>query len=189
VQRPGPPLWRSAISPASFRECGEAGLPLLTTRLPLEAVPARWKLYAEGLEAGGHPPDMRARLLADAAVWRNVYVADSDAEAEDRLYEQLVAARAHIMHLRATLNPPDFEIDPAMLNPMSDPSVPDGEAVAQAMETGSIFGSPARVREQVAALRQAGVGHLLCQIAFGAMEREEALANMRAFSGAVIRRP
>ena len=114
---------------------------------------------------------MQASLLADAAVWRNVYVADSDAEAEDRLHAHLVAARAHIMHLRATLNPPDFEIDPAMLNAMSDPSVPDGEAVAQAMETGSIWGSPARVREQVAALADAGVGHLLCQVAFGAMER------------------
>ena len=56
------------------------------------------------------------------------------------------------------------------------------------METGSVFGSPARVREQVAALAQAGVGHLLCQTAFGAMEREEALANMRAFSEAAIRR-
>ncbi len=189
VQQPGPPLWRSAISPASFRECGEAGLPLLTTRLPLEGIPARWKLYGEGLEAGGHAPAKRARLLGDAAVWRNVYVAGSDAEAEDRLYEHLVATRAHIMHLRAALNPPDFEIDPAMLNAMSDPSVSDGEAVAQAMDTGSIWGSPARVREQVAALGDAGVGHLLCQTAFGAMEREEALANMRAFSEAVISRP
>ena len=164
----------------------------LTTRLPLEAIPARWKLYAEGLEAGGHAPDKRARLLGDAAVWRNVYVADSDAEAEDRLYAHLVAARAHIMHLRTTLNPPDFEIDPGMLNPMSDPSVPDGEAVAQAMETGSVFGSPARVREQVAALRDAGVGHLLCQTAFGAMEREEALPPTCAPSprrSLLIRRP
>ena len=57
------------------------------------------------------------------------------------------------------------------------------------METGSVWGSPARVREQVAALAEAGVGHLLCQTAFGAMEREEALANMRRFSGAVIERP
>ena len=87
---------------------------MLTTRLPLEAIPARWKLYAEGLEAGGHAPAERARLLGDAAVWRNVYVADSDAEAEDRLYAHLVATRAHIMHLRAALNPPDFELDPAM---------------------------------------------------------------------------
>jgi hypothetical protein len=45
------------------------------------------------------------------------------------------------------------------------------------------------VRAQVAALRDAGVGHLLCQLAFGAMEREEALANMRRFSEAVIERP
>ncbi len=189
VQRPGPPLWRSVISPASFRECGEAGAPILTARLPLDRIAGRWALYAEGLEAGGHDAAERARLMGEAALWRNVYVGRSDAEAEDRLAAHLTGARAHIAHLRRTLNPPDFCIDPAMLNSWSDPSVADDAAVAEAMEHGSIWGGPARVREQVAALAEAGVGHLLCQTAFGAMARDEALAVIRRFSEAVIQRP
>jgi alkanesulfonate monooxygenase SsuD/methylene tetrahydromethanopterin reductase-like flavin-dependent oxidoreductase (luciferase family) len=36
VQQPGPPLWRSVISPGSFRECGRLGMPILTARLPVE---------------------------------------------------------------------------------------------------------------------------------------------------------
>src|SRR5215470_3639903 len=30
VQQPGPPIWRSVISPASFMECGRLGVPILT---------------------------------------------------------------------------------------------------------------------------------------------------------------
>lgn len=36
VQQPGPPLWRSVISPGSFKECGRLGVPILTARLPVE---------------------------------------------------------------------------------------------------------------------------------------------------------
>ena len=34
-QRPGPPLWRSVISPDSFTTCGRLGLPILRSRGPL----------------------------------------------------------------------------------------------------------------------------------------------------------
>ena len=37
VQQPGPPLWRSVISPGSFTECGKLGVPILTARLPVAA--------------------------------------------------------------------------------------------------------------------------------------------------------
>jgi len=38
------------------------------------------------------------------------------------------------------------------------------------LATGTLFGSPARVREQVAELRDVGVRHLLCQTGFGEMK-------------------
>ena len=37
VQRPHPPIWHSVASAASFRLCGEKGVPILTARLPLGA--------------------------------------------------------------------------------------------------------------------------------------------------------
>src|SRR5690606_30256084 len=85
VQLPGPPLWRSVISPNSFTECGRLGIPILTARLPVPRIRERWALYEAGLEAGGHDAATRAGLLAQAALWRNVYVAESDAQAEDEL--------------------------------------------------------------------------------------------------------
>ena len=156
VQQPGPPIWRSVISPTSFMECGRLGIPILTARLPVERIKERWALYKAGLAEGGHDEPTRERLLAQAALWRNVYVAESDAQAEDELSTLLLRTRAHMMHVRGEYNPTDFRVDPVMLNPWTDPAVGDAEALAFVLATGSVFGSAARVREQVAALRELG---------------------------------
>jgi alkanesulfonate monooxygenase SsuD/methylene tetrahydromethanopterin reductase-like flavin-dependent oxidoreductase (luciferase family) len=186
VQRPRPPLWRSVISPSSFGECGRLGIPILTARLPVARIRERWALYEAGLEAGGHDEATRARLLAQSALWRNVYVGESDAQAEDELSTLLLHTRRHMMHVRAEHNPPDFEIAAAMLNPWTDPAIGDGDALAFVLATGSLFGSPARVREQVAELRDVGVRHLLCQTGFGDMSHEANIASMRRFGEEVM---
>ena len=186
VQIPGPPLWRSVISPGSFTDCGRRGVPILTSRLPVSRIKDRWKLYEDGLIAGGHDDATRTRLLAQSALWRNVYVGESDAQAEDELSSLLLHTRSHMMHVREAYNPADFRIDPVMLNPWTDPKVGDSEALPFVLETGSLFGSPKRVREQVAELRDVGVRHLLCQTGFGDMSHEQNLASMRRFGEQVM---
>src|SRR6516225_9971310 len=98
----------------------------------------------------GHDAATKARLLAQSALWRNVYVAESNAQAEDELSALLLQTRAHMMHVRAAYNPADFTIDPTMLNPWADPVVGADEAFKYTATTGSLFGSPPRVRDQVA---------------------------------------
>jgi alkanesulfonate monooxygenase SsuD/methylene tetrahydromethanopterin reductase-like flavin-dependent oxidoreductase (luciferase family) len=186
LQQPGPPIWRSVISPTSFRECGRLGIPILTARLPIERIKERWTLYEAGISEGGHDEMTREKLLAQAALWRNVYVAESDAQAEDELSVLLLRTRAHMMHVRGEYNPTDFHIDPVMLNPWTDPAIGDDEALAFVLATGSVFGSAARVREQVAALRDAGVRHLLCQTGFGDMSHAQNLLSMRRFGEQVM---
>jgi alkanesulfonate monooxygenase SsuD/methylene tetrahydromethanopterin reductase-like flavin-dependent oxidoreductase (luciferase family) len=186
IQQPGPPIWRSVISAASFTECGRRGIPILTARLPVERVKERWALYEAGIADGGHDQTVRERLLGQAALWRNVYVAESDAQAEDELATLLLRTRAHMMHVRHDYNPADFHVDPAMLNPWTDPAVGDAEALAFVLASGSLFGSPTRVREQVAALREVGVQHLLCQTGFGDMSHEQNLLSMRRFGEQVL---
>ena len=186
VQQPGPPLWRSVISPGSFEECGRLGIPILTARLPVARIKERWAIYAKGLAAGGHSEAKQADMLARSALWRNVYVAESDAQAEDELSALLTETRHHMMHVRDAFNPPDFSPDPATLNPWTDPKVGDEVAVPYVLETGSLYGSPARVREQVAELRDVGVRHLLCQTGFGAMSHDRNIASMRRFGEQVM---
>ena len=186
VQQPGPPLWRSVISPGSFKECGRLGVPILTARLPVERIKERWATYEAGITEGGHDERTRARLLAQSALWRNVYVAESDAQAEDELAGLLTETRAHMMHVREAYNPADFEPEPATLNAWTDPKVPDSVAIPFALQTGSLYGSAKRVREQVAELRDVGVRHLLCQTGFGAMDHAQNLASMHRFGEQVM---
>jgi alkanesulfonate monooxygenase SsuD/methylene tetrahydromethanopterin reductase-like flavin-dependent oxidoreductase (luciferase family) len=186
VQQPGPPIWRSVVSPASFTECGRLGLPILTSRLPVERIKERWALYEAGLLEGGHNERLRKQRMAQAALWRNVYVAESDAQAEDELSALLLSSRSHMMHVRNVYNAADFHVDPAMMNPWTNPAVNESDALAFVLETGSIFGSPARVRDQVGALRDAGVQHLLCQTGFGDMSQEQNLLSMRRFGEQVM---
>jgi alkanesulfonate monooxygenase SsuD/methylene tetrahydromethanopterin reductase-like flavin-dependent oxidoreductase (luciferase family) len=186
VQQPGPPLWRSVISPGSFKDCGRLGVPILTARLPVARLKERWATYAQGIAEGGHDELTRERLLAQSALWRNVYVAESDAQAEDELANLLAETRAHMMHVREAYNPPDFEPDPAVLNAWTDPKVPDSEAIPFALRTGSLYGSVKRVREQVEELRDAGIRHLLCQTGFGAMDHGQNVTSMRRFGEQVM---
>ena len=96
------------------------------------------------MPAGMTPRPRRACLLAQSALWRNVYVAESNAQAEDELAALLLRTRAYMMHVRAAYNPADFTINRAMLNPWADPAVGDDDAVKYVLATGR---SMARRRE------------------------------------------
>ncbi|MCI0546073.1 MAG: LLM class flavin-dependent oxidoreductase [Candidatus Rokubacteria bacterium] len=185
-QRPHPPIWRSVVTPGSFADAGRAGGPIVTARIPLERIPERLACYAEGLAASGRAEPERARLLRDAAVWRHVHVAESQAEAEDDLAAALLHTRAHMLEARAAHNPDDFRVDPAVVTPFNDPRVSGEEAVRWSLATGALCGTPRRVAEQLAELGEAGVHHLLCQMSFGYLPHEKIMASMRRFGEQVI---
>ncbi len=180
-QRPHPPIWRSVVTPASFAECGRLGVPILTSRIPLGVIPERLRLCEDGLAAGGHPAPIRERLRRDVAVWRHVYVAPSQAQAEDELAATLAHTRRHMLEARTAHNPADYRVDPAVVNPFNDPRVSEDEAVRFSLAAGALYGTPARVAEQVAELRDAGVHHVLAQMSFGYLGHERIMASMRRF--------
>ena len=186
VQRPHPPIWHSVASAASFRICGEKAVPILTARLPIAQIEPRLGQYAEGLGASGLDGAAQKRLVQDAAIWRWVFVGESRASAEDELAAALVSTRRHMQHARHELNPPDFQVDPAMLNPWIDPSYSEEEGIRFALRSGTLIGTARDVAEQVAELRQVGVGHLLCQMSFGYLAHESIKSSMRRFGETVI---
>jgi alkanesulfonate monooxygenase SsuD/methylene tetrahydromethanopterin reductase-like flavin-dependent oxidoreductase (luciferase family) len=161
-------------------------MPLLTTRLSVERLAERWKLYQEGLEEGGHDAETQQRLLEQAAVWRNVHVAESDAQAEDELATLLRHNRMHMIEVRSAYNPEDFQVDPAMLNPWSNPAVSEDDALRYVMESGCIYGTAAHVRDELAALGDAGVQHVLCQTSFGDMAHDQVMTGMRRLAEEVM---
>jgi alkanesulfonate monooxygenase SsuD/methylene tetrahydromethanopterin reductase-like flavin-dependent oxidoreductase (luciferase family) len=186
VQRPHPPIWHSVASAASFRICGEKGVPILTVRLPIAQIATRLGQYAEGLAASGLDEAAQKRLLRDAAIWRWVYVGESRSAAEDQLVAALLLTRRHMHHARRDLNPSDFCVDPAMLNPWTDPTHSEEEGIGFALRSGTLIGTARDVAEQVAQLREAGVNHLLCQMSFGYLGHEHIKSSMRRFAQTVL---
>jgi alkanesulfonate monooxygenase SsuD/methylene tetrahydromethanopterin reductase-like flavin-dependent oxidoreductase (luciferase family) len=186
VQRPHPPIWHSVASPASFYLCGTTGVPILTVRLPVGQIGTRLGQYAEGLSASGLDGAAQLRLLRQAAIWRWVYVAENRAAAEEELAAALLLTRRHMMHARQALNPADFQADPALMNPWTDPAHSEAAGIEYALRSGTLIGSAEDVAEQVAELRDAGVHHLLCQMSFGYLEHARITRSMRRFAERVL---
>ena len=161
-------------------------MPILTVRLPIAQIPERLGQYAGGLRVSGLDGAAQKRLLQQAAIWRWVYVGESRAAAEDELFAALVQTRRHMNHSRHALNPADFRVDPALLNPWTDPSCSDEEGIRYALRSGTLIGTAREVADQVAELRDAGVGHLLCQMSFGYLDHERIKRSMRQFGETVI---
>jgi len=187
-QRPHPPIWRAVSSAGSVRECGRLGAPILMARIPLARVPERLALYEAGLAESALGSDARRELRESAALWRFVHVADSQGQAEDELTQALLKTRHHMVHARATHNPPDFHVDSSRVNPWNDPRVSDEDGVRYSLEASSLYGTADRVADQVAELRDAGVGHVLCQMSCGYLAHARTMEAMRDFGAKVAPR-
>jgi alkanesulfonate monooxygenase SsuD/methylene tetrahydromethanopterin reductase-like flavin-dependent oxidoreductase (luciferase family) len=123
VQRPYPPIWRAVSSAANVQECGRQGFPIMTARIPLARVPERLALYDAGLAESGLDDATKRLLREQAAVWRWVHTAESQAQAEDELAAALLTTRRHQLHARAAHNPRGFAVQEARVNPWNDPAL------------------------------------------------------------------
>jgi alkanesulfonate monooxygenase SsuD/methylene tetrahydromethanopterin reductase-like flavin-dependent oxidoreductase (luciferase family) len=188
LQRPHPPIWRAVSSAGSVRECGRLGAPIMIARIPLSRVPDRLALYDAGLAESGLDDARRQRLREQVALWRFVHVAESQAQAEDELRSALLKTRRHMVHARSTHNPADYSVDTTRVNPWNDPRVSDEDGVRYSLESSTLCGTPERVAEGLATLRDAGVQHILCQMSYGYMPHASIVDSMRRFGEKVIPR-
>jgi alkanesulfonate monooxygenase SsuD/methylene tetrahydromethanopterin reductase-like flavin-dependent oxidoreductase (luciferase family) len=187
-QQPHPPIWRAVSSAGSVRECGRLGAPILMARIPLARVPERLALYEAGLAESGLDAAAQRRLRDQAALWRFVHVAESQTRAEDELATALRETRRHMVHARETYNPPDFHVETTRVNPWNDARVSHEDGVRYALDTAALYGTAARVADQVAEIRDAGVRHVLCQMSYGHLPHARIMESMGRFGDHVAPR-
>jgi alkanesulfonate monooxygenase SsuD/methylene tetrahydromethanopterin reductase-like flavin-dependent oxidoreductase (luciferase family) len=72
-------------------------------------------------------------------------------------------------------------VSAAAINPWMDPAVSHPDGVRFVLETGALYGTPRRVAEQIAALRDVGLGHVMCQASWGGLAHDKAMASLRRF--------
>ena len=170
LQKPHPPVAVTVGSAEGARHVARAGFRLLTLG-GVEKVREIVDEYAAELQRSGHDQQLIEDNLAQVGVLRHVYVGESDAEAQ-------AVVRAPTEMLLRRLD--------ALTTVAGEGS---GEGIEEELEnylqTRFIAGSATGACEEVAALKEAGCGEVLCWFRWGAMGSEEARASMRRFSDQV----
>ena len=158
----------------------------MMARIPLARVPERLALYEAGLAESGLDTERQRRLREQAALWRFVHVAESQAQAEDELTRALLQTRRHMVHARETNNPADFHVEASAREPVERSArVGRGRRALLARDVDALRHAPV-VAEQIAELRDAGVHHVLCQMSYGYLAQTSIMDSMRRFGEDVI---
>jgi alkanesulfonate monooxygenase SsuD/methylene tetrahydromethanopterin reductase-like flavin-dependent oxidoreductase (luciferase family) len=137
-------------------------------------------LYRQTLRQIGLDDAAIAAKLDECWVWRNVFVAETDAEAERIAVPAFIAMHEHRVAMRNRI----YAEQQASILPMPPPgSTPPAHA---SVEHALVCGSPATVAEKLAPLKAARVGGLIMQFRLGPMNYEQTAASLTLFSDRVI---
>lgn len=159
LQTPSPPVWAAASSPPAIEWAAEQGLDiLLDPHSPPPIIAKKLKKYRSALVAAGHEPNGRtlpiARLLA---------IAPTDSEARE------VARKGAEWTVAAYVNVDHGHIGTVISNNQAEPNKPEKtkaqikeDAVTRYVDETMIWGSPARVIDELARLEdEMGLEYLL----------------------------
>jgi alkanesulfonate monooxygenase SsuD/methylene tetrahydromethanopterin reductase-like flavin-dependent oxidoreductase (luciferase family) len=147
-QKPRPPIFISLASPnsSSAKTAAQKGWGMISANIiPTYSVASHWKVYSAACAAAGIPARGDNWRVA-----RNIMVAQSDAEAEDRVFGSQGSNSYFFTYMRDVLDSVGQLI---LLKPRGD--MPDREATVEAITKGCvIYGSPRTVRDKLVAFRE-----------------------------------
>ncbi|MEE8301742.1 MAG: LLM class flavin-dependent oxidoreductase [Candidatus Tectomicrobia bacterium] len=175
-QQPHPPVIRACSGLESTLEMAAQGRPFLMNIQSDEVTQQRFEAYRMSMRDAGYDDETVARTLGQCWAWRNIVVAETDAEAADIGIPAFKDMRAHLNNARRRLNRPS-EQRPAQTNA----AMPARDSVEQ----GLIYGSPTTVCEKLEPLRKAGMGGLILHFRLGAMSWDATEQSLRLFADKV----
>lgn len=135
AQRPHPPLWMGAGSPASIKQVAARGMNMLLGQFDsLEKISEQVALYKSEVESHGHEYNPM-----NVAVARSINIIDTGAEYEQAL-EARIAGRRRTQQLARR---------------------PNFHDTREAAEAGTLYGTPEEVAAKLQALQDVGVEYVL----------------------------
>ncbi len=171
--KPHPPVLRGSSGDASLVELARQGRPFMMNVQSLETTRRRVNLYRQAMRAAGHDEAAVARNLDQSWVWRNVFVAATDAEAARvgiPAFETMTRARAEMRNRVFADTGERIAVPPS-----------DLPGARTARGDGLIHGSPATVAEDFAALDRLGIGGVIASFRLGPMPHEVAAESLGLF--------
>ena len=171
--RPHPPLLRGASGEGSLTELARRGEPFLMNVQPLAVTTRRVELYRAAMREAGFAEERIAANLAASWVWRNIFVAESEAEARRvavPAFEAMTASRALLRERIFRDTGERIEVPASAL--------PGARA---SLDHGLICGSPGQVAESIADLERLGIGGVIASFRLGPLPHEDAAASLSLF--------
>jgi alkanesulfonate monooxygenase SsuD/methylene tetrahydromethanopterin reductase-like flavin-dependent oxidoreductase (luciferase family) len=175
--KPHPPLIRAASGEASLLELARQGRPFLMNVQSMETTRHRVALYRQTMREAGFEDETIAWNLQQCWVWRNVFVADTDGEAEKvgaAAFQAMVESRAALRNRIYRETGMRIEV------PQSD--LPSARA---SVEHGFIHGSPGRVAEAISEIAALGIGGVIAAFRLGPLPHEAAIGSLTLFMNRV----
>ena len=142
-----------------------------------ETTVKRLRQYQTTMSEAGHRDETVAQSMADSWVWRNIFVADTDAEAEKLGIPYFREMRAYLQTNRDKMN------TTAELQAQATGAV---GAARNSLEHGVIVGSPETVSERLQAVNDSGVGGVIIHFRLGAMPYDLNSHSMKLFAEQVM---
>jgi alkanesulfonate monooxygenase SsuD/methylene tetrahydromethanopterin reductase-like flavin-dependent oxidoreductase (luciferase family) len=182
--RPGvlktPYVIRAAATEHGMLDIARRGNPFMMNVQNNATTAHRMVLYRQALREAGLDEAAIASRVDECWVWRNVYVAETDAEAERIAVPAFIEMHEHRVAMRKRI----YAEQGASILPMP----PEGSAppAHASVENGLVYGSPATVAEKLAPLKATGVGGLIIQFRLGTMNYEQTARSMTLFTDKVI---
>jgi alkanesulfonate monooxygenase SsuD/methylene tetrahydromethanopterin reductase-like flavin-dependent oxidoreductase (luciferase family) len=147
-QQPGPPVFISLASPnsSSAKTAALKGWGMISANIiPAYSVASHWTVYSEACRAAGIKPKGDNWRVA-----RNVMVATSDSEAEDRVFGAQASNNYFYTYMREVLSSVGLLV---ILKPR--PDMPDAEATVEAITAECVIhGSPRTMLDKLVAFRE-----------------------------------
>ena len=133
-------------------------------------------LYRHTLREIGMDDAAVAGNVEQCWVWRNVFVAETDAEAERIAVPAFEAMHAHRSAMRERV----YREQGVSIVPMPPPGT--APAARMVVEHSLIYGSPATVAEKLAEVAAIGVGGVIMQFRLGPMAFDDAAQSLTLFT-------
>jgi alkanesulfonate monooxygenase SsuD/methylene tetrahydromethanopterin reductase-like flavin-dependent oxidoreductase (luciferase family) len=173
--QPHPFVIRSASSEEGMLHIARQGRPFMMNVQSNEVTRHRMKLYRQTLRELGFDETAVTRNVEQCWVWRNVFVAETDAEAE-----RIAVPAFEAMHeFRSAMRQRVYEEQGVSIVPMPPPGT--APAARTVVEHSLIYGSPATVAEKLAQLAAIGVGGVIIQFRLGPMSYDQVAQSLTLF--------
>ena len=187
MQQPHPPIYQVCVSKDGIENTALRGWPMLNSVLtgPVDQLVANRDTYLATLEKTGRSAAEIAALLGRWGVSRQIYVAETDAQA---LAEARDAELWYQESFRRFVVPERIEDAHPSLQPgfraMAEKlaRVTWDDLVRETLA----FGSPDTVARHLAYMRELGVGQVLCWMNFGGLPQDRIRRSMELFAREVM---